>query len=116
MSTDGATPILVQCPECQPHHLLVIVLVHLVGHHVAELWELYLPRSICIILTTQILVQLITAFSWSCLWIVLNLHTFTDTNIRLIPILIQGLQFKLIPITEAHNVLILRKNHKTQIL
>ena len=66
MRTDGAPPILVECPECQPHHLHVIRDVHLVGHHVAELWELYLPRSICIILTTQILVQLITAFSWSC--------------------------------------------------
>ena len=48
-----ATPILVECPECQPHHLHVIRDVHLVGHHVAELWKLYLPRSICIILTFQ---------------------------------------------------------------
>ena len=48
-----STTVFVQGPECQPHHLLIVCLAHLVGHHVAELWELYLPRSICIILTFQ---------------------------------------------------------------
>ena len=50
---NGAAAILVKCPEGQPHHLHVVRDVHLVGHHVAELGELYLARSISIILTFQ---------------------------------------------------------------
>ena len=48
--SDGPAPILVQSPEGHPNHLLVIRVAHLVGHHVAELRELNLSRSICVIL------------------------------------------------------------------
>ena len=47
---NGSTAILVQRPECQPHHLLVIIVIHLVRHHVTELRKFYLPRPICVIL------------------------------------------------------------------
>ena len=48
-----STTIFVQRPEGEPHHLLVVRLAHLVGHHVAELGELYLARTVSIILTVE---------------------------------------------------------------
>ena len=47
---DGPTPILIQCPERQLDHLLVLGVAHLVRHHLAELRKLYLSRTISIIL------------------------------------------------------------------
>ena len=43
---DGPTAILVEDPEGHPDHVLVIDRPHLGGHHVAELRELNLARTV----------------------------------------------------------------------
>ena len=43
-------PVLVQGPEGESDHLLVLSVAHLVRHHVAELWQFYFARSIGIVL------------------------------------------------------------------
>ena len=54
VSGDGAAAVLVEGPEGEPHHVLVIVLGHLGGHHVAELGELDLPRPVRVVLVYQV--------------------------------------------------------------
>ena len=47
------TTILVECPEGELDHLLVLRVAHLVWHHLAELAEIYLTWPIRIILETE---------------------------------------------------------------
>ena len=54
VSGDGAAAVLVEGPEGEPHHVLVVVLGHLGGHHVAELGELDLPGPVRVVLVNQI--------------------------------------------------------------
>ena len=54
VSGDGAAAVLVEGPEGEPDHVLVVVLGHLGGHHVAELGELDLPRPVSVVLVNQV--------------------------------------------------------------
>ena len=50
LGAHSPAPVLVEGPEGESDHLLVLGVTHLVRHHVAKLWELYFARSIGIIL------------------------------------------------------------------
>ena len=50
---DGAGAVLVKDPEGHPDHVLVVDGVHLVRHHVAELWKLNLARTVSVVLKTE---------------------------------------------------------------
>ena len=47
---DGPTAVLVKNPEGHPDHVLVVVCIHLVRHHIAELTKLNHTRTISVIL------------------------------------------------------------------
>ena len=47
---DGAGAVLVKDPEGHPDHVLVVDGVHLVRHHVAELWKLDHARAVSVVL------------------------------------------------------------------